>query len=222
MDNLQRNIGYTFGDKTLLQRALTHSSYVGERGGQSNERLEFLGDSVLGLIISDLLFRNFTHLPEGELTRLRAFIVCEQSLYEQARALSLGDAMRFSRGEEKTGGRGRKSILADAFEALIAAIYLDGGYEAAERFVLSSLAKDLAEKQQTRMGDYKSELQEIIQQNPGDSISYHLVAESGPDHAKKFVVEVHLGENAIGRGEGKTKKEAEQQAAREALELMGL
>ena len=219
---LQEKLGYTFNDEAVLVRALSHSSYVNENhsAGDSNERLEFLGDSVLGLITAENFFKNYTKLPEGELTKLRAATVCEKSLAGFARQLELGKYLLLGKGEILTGGRERPSIQADAFEAIIAAIYLDGGMESARNFVLKYIEEAIRQQQSIR--DYKTMLQEVVQRNPGEIIEYVLTGETGPDHDKRFEVEVHLNSNVIGRGIGKSKKKAEQEAAREALELMGL
>lgn len=219
---LQEKLGYTFNDEAILVRALSHSSYVNENhsAGDSNERLEFLGDSVLGLITAENFFKNYTKLPEGELTKLRAATVCEKSLAGFARQLELGKYLLLGKGEILTGGRERPSIQADAFEAIIAAIYLDGGMESARNFVLKYIEEAIRQQQSIR--DYKTMLQEVVQRNPGEIIEYVLTGETGPDHDKRFEVEVHLNSNVIGRGIGKSKKKAEQEAAREALELMGL
>lgn len=223
MKELESKIGYKFHNAGLLFRALTHSSYANESHGtlSSNERLEFLGDSVLGIIAADYLFNNYTHLPEGELTKLRAALVCENSLHTFASEIKLGQFLKLGRGEVHTGGRERPSILADAFEALIAAIYLDGGMEQARKFVLAFIVPAIG-RHQKAFKDYKTTLQEIIQKNPEERLEYVLVGESGPDHDKRFEVEIHLNSNVMGHGVGKSKKQAEQEAAREALELMGL
>ncbi|MBQ4616949.1 MAG: ribonuclease III [Clostridia bacterium] len=215
-------LGYTFQDPTLLTKALTHSSYAneGKRDLQSNERLEFLGDSVLGMIAATYLFENDAS-SEGELTKLRASIVCEQALSSYSRELGIGEQLLLGKGERMNGGRERASILADAFEAVLAAIYLDGGMEAARTFVLPFLIKEIAAQRRRHFKDYKTQLQEIVQQTPEEKLHYVLVGESGPDHSKRFAVEVHLNSNVIGKGHGKSKKEAEQLAAREALKLMG-
>ncbi len=216
-------IGYRFTKDELLKTALTHSSYANEvkKGTPYNERLEFLGDSVLSIVVSDYLFLHFKHLPEGELTKLRASLVCERTLCEFARSIELGKYMLFGRGEDASGGRERPSILSDAFEAVIAAIYLDGGIEAAREFVLRFIKKQLESKRTSPFKDYKTALQEIIQQNKEETVNYCLVEESGPDHDKRFTVEVRLNSNVIGRGTGRSKKDAEQHAAKEALALMG-
>lgn len=221
IESLEKKIGYSFKNREYLHRALSHSSYVNERHNneESNERLEFLGDSVLGIITADYYFHNFS-LPEGELTKLRASTVCEKTLSSFADQIELGKYLMLGKGEERTGGRQRPSINADAFEAVIAAIYLDGGIEEARKFVLRFVEK-LSEKHGS-FKDYKTTLQEIIQKNPEETLEYIVVDETGPDHDKSFAVEVHLNSNVIGRGKGKSKKNAEQEAAREALELMGI
>lgn len=220
---LEEAVGYTFRDKRLLANALTHSSYANELRNPSvtsNERLEFLGDAVLGYLTAEYLYTRLA-VPEGDLTRLRATMVCERSLHGFAQEIGLGTALRLGRGEENTHGRERPSILADAFEALVAAICLDGGLEAARAFVLRFADAFFAQKIDYLVDDYKTALQEIVQKSPGERLEYVLVSESGPDHDKKFVVEVHLNSNVLGTGEGHSKKEAEQRAAREALRLMG-
>lgn len=219
MKTLERQIGYTFQNPQFLQTALTHTSFANEAKipVDNNERLEFLGDSVLSVVVADHLFRTARHLPEGELTRRRASLVCEPALDAFARKINLGHYLRLGKGEEQSGGRGRPSILADAFEALIAAIYLDGGMEAARSFILPFLNEGAGAED-----DYKTRLQEVVQQNPEEKLHYVLTAETGPDHNKSFTVEVHLNSNCIGKGVGHSKKLAEQQAARQALVLMGL
>ncbi len=220
---LEKVIGYTFSNPKYLTIALSHTSYVNEvkRGLVSNERQEFLGDAVLSIVVSDYLFKHYSHLPEGELTKLRASLVCEKSLCEFAHMIGLGQYLMLGRGEEQMGGRERPSILADAFEALIAAIYLDGGMEHAKKFILGFVKKQVEKEKKVFFKDYKTALQEIIQQNREEQLTYVLVGESGPDHDKHFSVEVHLNSNVIGKGEGRSKKDAEQMAAKEALELMG-
>ena len=221
MQEFEKLIGYTFRDKTLLERALSHSSYANEKHSpkDSNERLEFLGDSVLGFITAEYYYKN-SSLPEGELTRLRAATVCEKALFEFSKEIELFRFIHLGKGEENTGGRHRASINSDAFEAVIAAIYLDGGIEEAKKFVLRFVEGHA--KTQGDFKDYKTKLQEVIQKNPEETLEYVLVGESGPDHNKSFEVEVHLNSNVIGKGTGKSKKNAEQEAAREALALMGL
>lgn len=223
MKLLQQKIGYTFKDEALLSEALTHSSYSNENKGKinCNERLEFLGDSVLSLIVTNYIFLNFSQLPEGDLTQLRASLVCEKALYKFAKLIDLGDFIKLSRGERNGGGADRPSILSDAFEALIAAIFLDGGYECARDFVMDFITPEIRNLRKKPIKDYKTTLQEIVQKNPGERLEYRLISESGPDHNKHFVAEVLLNSNSIGKGGGRSKKEAEQQAAREALELMG-
>ena len=223
MKDFQKVIGYNFKDEKYLTIALTHSSYANECRGATeyNERQEFLGDAVLSIIVSDYLFESFEHMPEGELTKMRAALVCEKTLSEFARSIDLGHYLYLGHGETQTGGANRPSILADAFEALIAAIYLDGGIECARRFVLGFVVPAL-KKAPEKAKDYKTELQEVIQQNPEERLCYVMANESGPDHDKRFTAEVHLNSNVIGIGVGRSKKEAEQAAAREALRLMGL
>ena len=224
MTDLQNKIGYQFKNPALLNEALTHSSYANEHKSQHikyNERLEFLGDSVLSIVVSDYIYKNCPELPEGELTKLRASLVCEKSLYEFAKKIDLGKYLILSKGERHNGGADRPSILSDAFEALIAAIYIDGGFAPASKHILNFVIPAIKNSKKKKINDYKTTLQEIIQKNPGEKLEYVLVKESGPDHNKHFVVEVHLNSNVIGKGGGRSKKEAEQQAAREALELMG-
>lgn len=221
---LEQLLQYTFQNKGYIYEALSHSSYANEKKKQrhSNERLEFLGDSVLSVVVSQHLFEHFPELPEGELTKIRAALVCEKSLHKFALRIRLGDFLMLGKGEAHTGGRERPSILADAFEAVIAAIFLDGGLEAAKRHILHFIPEKLPENHSVLFGDYKTALQEVIQKNPEEKVEYLLTSESGPDHNKTFVVEVCLNSNVIGRGQGKSKKEAEQMAAKEALELMGI
>ena len=215
-------IGYHFKNPDLLETAFTHSSFKNERGlhRDCNERLEFLGDSVLGVISADYFYHNLNNLPEGEMTKRRAACVCEKSLFDFAKEIDLGKYILLGKGEERNGGRERPSILADAFEAVIAAIYLDGGLEQARTFVLRFLKT--AAHQAVKLNDYKTTLQEIVQKNPDEHLTYVLVAQSGPDHRKSFEVEVRLNSNVIGVGEGHSKKAAEQDAAKKALELMGV
>ena len=215
-------INYKFKNKAYILEALTHSSYSNENKSYAfNERLEFLGDSVLGIAVSDFLFKNETELPEGELTKLRANIVCEESLSDVAKHLNLGKHILLGRGEEATGGRDRVSILADAFEAVIAAIYLDGGIEPAKTFVLKNMEEIIEDSIKGRIfRDYKTHLQEVIQSQGESNIVYNLVEEIGPDHNKRFVMEVRLNDESLGKGEGKSKKEAEQSAAKQALRRM--
>lgn len=223
MDSLEKKIGHSFRDRALLTTALTHSSYANEnRGrGECNERLEFLGDSVLGMVVADALYRRFPELPEGRMTRLRAQLVCEESLHRVASELGLGEYVRLGRGEEHTGGRRRTSILADAVEAVIAAMYLDGGLETAKAFIERQILSALdGAGPVMRVEDCKTELQELVQKKSGQSLSYELLGESGPDHDKTFTSQVSLNGRPIGSGSGRTKKEAEQAAARAALEAL--
>ena len=219
---LQETIHYHFKNPLYLEIALTHSSYANEVKHQVkyNERQEFLGDAVLSIIVSDYLFKS-SHLAEGDLTKLRASIVCEKSLCGWAREIRLGDYILLGKGEENSGGRERPSILADAFEALIAAVYLDSGMERTREFLMPFVMKSLENEEKPAFKDYKTLLQEIVQKNPEEQLSYELVEERGPDHDKTFVVHVKINSNVIGRGEGKSKKAAEQMAAKEAVELMG-
>ncbi len=221
MTELEKNIGYVFKNKDLLTLALTHSSYANEKGHRrDNERLEFLGDSVLGFITAEYLFKSLSERPEGELTKLRANAVCEKSLAQFAAEINLGEHVLLGKGEIMTGGRERPSILSDAFESVIAAIYLDGGMEQAKKFVLRFVSQSTTDTAQAT--DYKTLLQEVIQKNPDEHLTYSLAAQSGPDHNKTFTVEVFLNSNCIGTGSGHSKKKAEQAAAKEALGLMGI
>lgn len=220
--SFQEKIGYKFDNEELLLTALTHSSYANECGGAFNERLEFLGDSVLGMITAEYFFRHRKSVPEGELTKLRAATVCEKSLFGFAKQIDIGSFIRLGKGELNTGGRERPSILSDAFEAVIAAIYLDGGMEQAKKFVLRFVNEAQTHKNDSAFKDYKTILQEIIQRNPEERLEYVLVGESGPAHDKIFEVEIHLNSNCIGSGKGHSKKLAEQAAAGEALKLMGV
>jgi ribonuclease-3 len=220
LEALQQAIGYRFRQPALLQQALTHSSYANERKlPHSNERLEFLGDSVLGFLAAEYLYGHYPSKPEGELTRMRAAAVCEPALFQYAQSFRLGEALLLGRGEAATGGATRPSMVADAFEALLAAIYLDGGMEPCRAFALRFLKEGAA---RPAMVDSKTELQQIIQQNPEESVDYVLLEELGPDHTKCFVVEVRLHSNVLGVGRGRSKKQAEQAAAAEALRLMGV
>lgn len=200
---------------------MTHSSYANEHRGlglTSNERLEFLGDSVLGLVVAEHLFNTHPEMPEGELTRTRAALVCEGSLYEVAKTLGLGKYLRLGKGEDAGGGRERPSILADATEAMLAAVYLDGGMDAVKTIIRALILNKEQEKSVDR--DYKTTLQELVQRKPGNPITYRLVGESGPDHCRVFEMEVTVGRSVAGRGKGRTKKEAEQHAARAALDKL--
>lgn len=225
--NLEQTIGYQFADRTVLAQALTHSSLAHELQARGtpcncNERYEFLGDSILSLLTSDYLFSLFPSDPEGELTKLRAQLVCEEALWRNACDIHLGDFLLLGHGEEKNGGRTRKSILADAFEALLAAIYLDSGanLETVRRFLMPFLVAQTP-VMHGRTHDYKTKLQQIVQQEPGERLEYILVAERGPDHDKQFEIQARLNSNVIGTGVGRSKREAEQAAALQALALFG-
>ncbi len=224
---LEKTIEYEFRDKDLLKVALTHSSFANELRAKGetvlyNERLEFLGDSVLSLVASVYLFKGNRHMFEGDLTKIRAGIVCENALYDYARNISLGDYLFLGNGEESSGGRMKKSILADAFEALLAAIYLDGGFEKARKFVLPFLTESSSKLiKEGNSEDYKTLLQKFVQQNKGDILEYVIVSESGPSHNKLFECDVLLNNNHIGSGTGPSKRDAEQKAAKQALELFG-
>ena len=220
--DLETAIGYRFHNISLLQNALTHSSYANERWHNSllsNERLEFLGDSVLGMLVAEYLFRSFPDRPEGELTRMRADMVCEKTLAAVANRIGLGEHLLLGHGEEQGGGRTRDSILADAVESVIAACFLDGGLEASLKFVQQFILVDVPV---TRLHntDYKTSLQELVQQKKNQVLSYALVGQSGPDHDKQFEVEVSLNGTAVGKGTGRSKKRAEQDAARAAIEKL--
>lgn len=226
--SLEGRLGYCFEDRMLLQRALTHSSYSNESGAKNhhllcNERLEFLGDSVLSLITSKYIYAKYPDCPEGELTRMRAEVVCERALSGYAEKIQLGKYLLLGVGEEKNGGRHRKSILADAFEALLAAIYIDAkekGYETVEKFLLPFIINEISHLKGGGVNaDPKTLLQQFVQQAEGDFLEYEVVKESGPDHMKTFEVEARLNSNVIGRGIGRSKREAEQNAAKEALAL---
>ena len=215
---LEKVIGYTFKNPVLLETALTHTSYANEsrQPAEHNERLEFLGDSVLSVVVADYLYRH-VNKPEGELTRIRASLVSEEALFQFAQEIELGKYLRLGRGEDMGGGRERPSVVSDAFESVIAALYLDGGMETARNFILPFITEG-----KTAEEDYKTRLQEVIQQNPEEKLHYEVESENGPDHDKKFVVAVYLNSNRMAAGEGRSKKAAEQQAAKEALRLMGL
>ena len=224
MRTLEEKLGYTFKNKNLLLGALYHSSYANEhRGGgiESNERLEFLGDAVLGLVSADFLYKEHRDLPEGDLTRIRAALVCEESLYEVAQSLGLGDHLKLGKGEELGGGRTRPSILADATESVFAAVYLDGGMESARSLIHRVLLeKEKEEAVEKRRRDYKTALQELVQSRGEQNLRYELLSASGPDHDKTFTCCVVLDERTMPGGIGHSKKEAEQSAARAALEIL--
>ena len=221
MDTLEEKLGYTFQNRKLLENALTHSSCANESCGRlpSNERLEFLGDSILGMVVADHLFRNHPDLPEGELTRTRATLVCEDSLVEVAEALDLGQYLLLGKGEEAGGGRQRPSIRADAVEAILAAVYLDGGIGSARKIIQKYiLCREVAGLAKPR--DYKTALQELVQRESGQVLRYRLTGESGPDHDKRFFVEVTLNGEPVGSGTGRSKKEAEQMSAKAAISAL--
>lgn len=220
IEELERRIGYSFNDTNLLITALTHSSYANEKRDNisDNERLEFLGDSVLELVIADYLYGMFEQYKEGDLTKIRASIVSEGSLAEIARSIELGEFLYLGKGEANTGGRNRDSILADAVEAIIGAVYLEAGIDRASELIIRLFTPVIKKSFEGKgFQDYKTQLQEILQKNSDKEIVYHVIEEKGPDHNKEFVVEVYHNGQAIGMGRGKSKKEAEQQAAKEAL-----
>ena len=224
ISKFEETIKYTFENKSYILEALTHSSYSNEnKDYKYNERLEFLGDSVLGIVISDYLFKEEKNLPEGELTKLRANIVCEESLSDVAMKIRLGEYLLLGKGEEATGGRERISILADALEAVIAAIYLDGGMENAKKFIFDNMSDIIRDSLKGKIfRDYKTYLQEVLQSKGEQHIWYKLIDEKGPDHNKRFVMEVGINEEVLGVGEGKSKKDAEQIAAKSALKTLNL
>lgn len=221
---LSRKLKYEFRDISLLNESLTHSSYANEHKRKNikfNERLEFLGDAVLSIVISDYLYNHLSTLQEGELTKIRASIVCEPSLANGSMTMNIGKYLLLGKGEEATGGRERVSILADAFEAIIGAIYLDGGLSQVEIFILRSLKDTIEDAIKGRVfQDHKTQLQEVIQSENTEKIIYEVVDEKGPDHHKVFYIHVKIGDRIVGRGCGKSKKEAEQNAAKEALKGM--
>ena len=222
MERLEQRLGYVFTDRSLLETALTHSSYANEspQTRHSNERLEFLGDAVLGFCAAKTICRLYPEMPEGGLTRLRAELVCEASLHQVALALELGRCIRLGKNEQCNGGRERTSILADCVEAIIAAIFLDGGLEPAEAFIDRMILKDIRAGRRPARTDYKTQLQELLQRFGGAAPQYTIVGESGPDHDKTFTASVALHDGASAQGGGKSKKEAEQAAAKAALEIL--
>ncbi len=220
-DALEKHIAYQFSDQDWLVRALTHRSFTNEvpRPTADNQRMEFLGDAVLGLAISEELFRRYPEYQEGALSRLKARLVCEEALAVIAHTLGLGEALQLGRGEEESGGRCKPSLLADAFEALVAAVFLDGGMSSARTFVLHHHADALERITTPGYGrDTKSKLQELVQQQTGEAPRYHIIAEDGPPHARVFTAEVKVGEQVLGSGSGNSKKEAQREAAGVALE----
>ena len=224
ISKFEETINYTFENKSYILEALTHSSYSNEnKNYKFNERLEFLGDSVLSIIVSDYLFKTEKELPEGELTKLRANIVCEESLSEVASQINLGNFLLLGKGEEATGGRERISILADALEAVIAAVYLDGGIKEARDFIFKYMQEIIENSIKGKIfRDYKTYLQEVLQSKGEHNIWYKLIDEKGPDHNKRFVMEVGINDTVLGVGEGKSKKDAEQVAAKAALKTQNL
>ena len=224
IEKLQEKLNYSFMDLSLLRKALTHSSYANEyirSGDASNERLEFLGDSLLGMLVALLIYKNKPELSEGKMTKLRAELVCEKSLADFARELDIGPYLLLGRGEENSGGRDRPSILSDALEAVLAAIYLDSGLEPVNNLLTNYFIQKINNPVQ-RLTDHKTKLQEIVHCKPGHTIVYELTGEDGPDHEKVFTIEVKLNGNSIGTGTGKTKKSAEQEAAREAIDTINI
>ena len=222
LKDLETALGYRFQNITLLENALTHSSYANERWHNSllsNERLEFLGDSVLGMLVAEFLFHSFPNRPEGELTRMRADMVCETTLANAANVIGIGEHLLLGHGEEAGGGRSRDSILADAVESVIAACFLDGGMDAARKFINTFVLTEVPVRK-LRNADYKTALQELVQQKKGQTLSYTMVGESGPDHDKHFTVEVSLNGKVVGHGDGRSKKKAEQEAAKTAIEAL--
>jgi ribonuclease III len=223
-DKLEDLIGYKFKEKSYLQTALTHSSYVNEhKSSKDNERLEFLGDSVLSLIVSNYIFSYKSNLKEGELTKIRSILVCEKSLMKVAEKIDIGSYMRLGKGEKNSGGNKRASILADAVEALIAAMYLDSDFDTVSKYVLSWLEEDIVIALSNKKNyDYKSKLQEEIQKVKGRTIKYEMLDMKGPDHDRTFTIGVYRDDQMIGTGTGRSKKDAEQISAKDALEKMGI
>ncbi|MCX7714312.1 MAG: ribonuclease III [Clostridia bacterium] len=218
MKNFEEKIGYRFHNRAILETAITHSSYANEKKKESNERLEFLGDSVLSLIVSNYLYKNLSDTNEGDLTKIRASLVCEQSLAELAKGIGVGEYIKLGKGEEQTGGRGRPSVLSDAFEAILAAIYLDGGINIAEKWLIGLMDEKLKQALSGEIyHDYKSMLQEAVQRGNIGKVTYTTIKETGPDHNKYFEVEVCIDGEAVSIGTGQSKKEAEQNAAKNAL-----
>ncbi len=219
LENLEKNIGYKFKDINLLKNALTHTSYAYEHHVQSNEKLEFLGDSILEFVSSEYMYNKYTNLKEGEMTKVRATVVCEQSLYKVATLHNFSDFLYLGKSEIMTNGNKRPAILADSIEAVIAAIYIDGGLEPARKFIIENLKNEIEiASKNVGQKDYKTVLQEELQKNGDVKIEYHIISEKGPDHDKIFEAEVSLNGKVLARGKGKSKKEAEMQAAKKALE----
>ena len=221
LERLEENIGYKFKDKKLLEKALTHTSYAYEHGIQSNEKLEFLGDSILEFVSSNYIYNNYPNLKEGEMTKVRATVVCEHSLYKVAILHGFSDFLNLGKSELRTGGNKRPAILADSVEAVIAAMYLDGGLEPVTRFIVESLKDEIKlATQNVGLKDYKTVLQEKLQEHGEIKIEYVITNESGPDHDKSFESEVLVNDKVLAKGKGKSKKEAQMQAAKKALEAL--
>jgi ribonuclease-3 len=221
ISRIEKNIGYTFKDKSFIATALTHSSYANENHVTCNERLEFLGDAILGFVVGSYIFKEYPKLPEGKLTKLRASVVCETMLAKKARELDINSTLMLGKGEQHTGGRERSSILADAFESIIGAMYMDGGIEPASDFILGQLVPEIKDMQSTvRILDGKTCLQELLQKTSKIPVEYVIVGESGPAHKKCFTAEVHHNGKILGEGSGHSKKEAEQNAALDAIKKM--
>ncbi len=221
LQRFQERLGIHFKRLELLECALTHPSYAHEHGGKGdNQRLEFLGDAVVGLAVADYLYHHYPQFPEGRLTKIRAAVVCERTLAKVARELGMGDFLRLGKGEEITGGRERNSNLAEAFEAVAGAVFLDSGWERAKKFLQQLLEEEIRDHASGESADYKTLLQEFIQRTGSEKLSYVILSESGPDHHKTFVSGVFWRNQLLGKGEGRSKKEAEQQAAKKALEKL--
>ncbi len=220
MKEIERKIGYEFSDKQLLKTALSHSSYANENHTRNNERLEFLGDSVLSIVVSDYIFKKMENVNEGDLSKFRATLVCEQSLAEISKKINLSELVFLGRGEEKMGGRRRPSIISDAFEALLGAIYLDSGIESARKWVLSLMEDRILDTLDGKLyRDYKTTLQEIVQRDGKSSVSYKTISEAGKEHDKCFEVQVYVNGDPKCKAKGRSKKEAEQQAAKLTIEM---
>ena len=221
LSELEKNIGYTFKNQELLKKALTHTSYANEHKTESNEKLEFLGDSILEFISSKYMYQNYTKLKEGEMTKVRASVVCEKSLYKIAKMHNFSDFLFLGKSEQLTGGRNRPAILADSVEAVIAAMYLDGGIEVTEKFIIENLREPIDfETKHVGTKDYKTVLQEKLQIHGNVRIEYEIIKESGPDHDKKFEAQVKKNGKILAKGNGKSKKEAEMDAAKKALDIL--
>lgn len=220
MENFELKIGYKFNNPSYLETALTHSSYANEHGVQSNERLEFLGDAVLNLIVSENLFLRFSDDDEGDLSKIRASLVCEKGLFELSKKIDLSSYIKLGKGEELSGGRNRASVVSDAFEALLAAIFLDSDFDTAKAWLLALMKEELETAEDKPSSDYKTVIQELTQKDGKGKVSYTLIAESGPDHNKNFISAVMVDGKKIAEGEGKSKKEAEQDAAKNAIKLL--